>query len=203
MKERPILFSGEMVRAILDDRKTQTRRVIKPQPLELCDEIWQWKYTEQKEEDLYEWLETAAPYQVGDRLWVREAIRIDSDCSAILYAADKARVFRGKYQIQYAYYPQDWPWKRTVLPSIFMPKWAARIWLEITGVRAERVQDISAYDILKEGVKEWMLHLPRARSAFQALWDSLSAQRGYPFADNPWVWVYEFKRLETSVGAKQ
>jgi len=214
MTEKPILFNGEMVRAILDGRKSQTRRVIKPQPWRSIHfQGWEWG---KKAMTASAWLDAVqnpailvqhAPYQVSDRLWVRESIRIDSDCSAILYAADKARVFRGKYQVQYAYYPQDWPWKHSVLPSIFMPKWATRIWLEVTGVRAEQVQDISEADAEAEGVtpilrdgggfEPWGAPCPPFpcyAEVFARLWDSINAKRGYPFADNSWVWVYTFKR---------
>ena len=98
------------------------------------------------------------------------------------------------------------PWK----PSIFMPKWATRIWQEVTGVRAEQVQDITYDDILAEGwdsrTSQPMTEGTAGEDAFlwfRILWDSINAQRGYPFADNPWVWVYEFKRLETPAGANQ
>jgi len=91
------------------------------------------------------------------------------------------------------------PWK----PSIFMPKWATRIWLEVTGVRAERVQDITATGIMEEGVKGWKAPMLLARSRFQALWDSINAKRGFGWDTNSWVWVYEFELLETSGGAKQ
>jgi len=241
VKEKPILFSSEMVRAILDGRKTQTRRVIKPQPLELCDEIWQWKHTEQKEEDLYEWLETAAPYQIGDRLWVRETWRpfcfhYEGESMYTDYRADGARLERMLSEEAYAdgWLEREWarwgdaakaagiplddwdeswpleqleqtgfvmPWR----PSIFMPKWATRIWLEVTGVRAERVQDISDGDIEAEGVVVNAEFNPVVERywGFIQLWDSINAKRGLGWATNPWVWVYEFERLETPAGASQ
>ena len=216
MKEKPILFNGEMVRAILDGRKTQTRRVMKNPPRlseNGYDSVWMWgghewhtpygRHTGTIPQELL----AAAPYQIGDRLWVRESIRIDSDCSAILYVADQARVFRGKHFVGYAYYPQDWPWKHSVLSSRFMPKWATRIWLEVTDKRAEQVQDITYDDILAEGwdsrTSQPMTEGTAGEDAFlwfRILWDSINAN---PFADNSWAWVYEFKRLETPGGAKQ
>jgi len=83
-------------------------------------------------------------------------------------------------------------------PSIFMPRWASRITLEITGIRVERVQDISEADAQAEGVSGIATHTPyprQFRDSFEALWDSINAKRGYPWSSNPWVWVIEFKRL--------
>ena len=76
--------------------------------------------------------------------------------------------------------------------SRFLPKWAARIWLEVTGVKVERVQDISIKDAFAEGVSTQQAS--HAQPFFQSLWDSLNAKRGYSWKSNPWVWVYEFKR---------
>jgi len=236
VKEKPILFNSEMVRAILDGRKAQTRRVIKPQPQpyllgDVRQPAWFWSSTNWSAGMSYAdmaaaeicriaWTEAPltpydqhpltryAPYHVGDRLWVRESIRVDKDCSAILYVADQARVFRGKHFVGYAYYPQDWPWKHSVLSSRFMPKWATRIWLEVTGVRAEQVQDIIHNDILAEGWNcrddlPWAEGPTDALRWFITLWDSINAKRGFGWDTNSWVWVYEFKRMETPGGAKQ
>ena len=83
-------------------------------------------------------------------------------------------------------------------PSIHMPKWAARIWLEVTGVRVERVQDISEEDAIAEGIPRGAVqYCGHAIRLFRDLWDSINAKRGYPWEVNPWVWVVEFKRTET------
>ena len=238
MKERPILFNGEMVRAILDGKKTQTRRVIKPQPTQIreaeyeldCGKAWLVTYANGTPED--EWIEVCAPYNVGDHLWVRETWQPDfsehGDVFIHYRADDKWGIYPMTEEIPDEWVEREWtklddiyraasvpqnsggrwlpesigfkaPWK----PSIFMPKWATRIWLEVTGVRAERVQDITATGIMEEGVKGWKAPMLLARSRFQALWDSINAKRGFGWDTNSWVWVYEFELLETSGGAKQ
>ena len=174
VKERPILFSGEMVRAILDGRKTQTRRVVKPQPPPLGGFV-------------------KNPYgQPGDRLWVRETWALDDK---YYYRADGAVGDRcGK-------------WK----PSIHMPRAASRITLEITGVRVERLQEITISDIYAEGAitDEWLewrddvsgvgmpagSRIENERDVWEKLWDSINGKT-YPWKSNPWVWVIEFKRIK-------
>lgn len=154
IKERPIIFSGEMVRVILDGRKTQTRRVMKPQPPEWCTEKFGYTmftpeghisgrgwYEGQRAEKFFK-----CPYgKVGDRLWVREAwhgVHEDNQFQIYNYRADCPD-------------SENYKWK----PSIHMPRWASRILLEVTGVRAERVQDISESDAKAEGF-DHELHNP-------------------------------------------
>lgn len=183
MKERPILFSGPMVNAILENRKTQTRRVVKPQPERdpACG-VW-FPATTAKRKRHYaneehfrrglpiDW----SPYGVvGDRLWVREAWQDGN--GGIYYRADGIH---------------PGPWK----PAIHMPRWASRITLEITGVRVERLQDISNDDARAEGVPEWDGDEPGDyRGSFRDVWDSINGKR-HPWSSNPWVWVREFKRI--------
>jgi len=226
VKEKPILFSDEMVRAILDSRKSQTRRVINPQPVQV-GERWEWT---PKGKALYhsDWLIgrkppptmlAGAPYQVGDHLWVREALRRGPE----LYPP-KFHLGTGRYGITYSadLTPMDcrdgpkecmygraaWQWKHAYLPSRFMPKWATRIWLEVTDKRAEQVQDISEEDARAEGAEPVMKdsggfepmgspcpEIPHYGEGFAMLWDGINAKRGYPFADNPWVFVYAFSHL--------
>ena len=220
MAEKPILFSGEMVGDILDGTKTQTRRVIKPQPLYMREDIWLWEGKEYSERELRGWLSLAAPHQVGDRLWVRETFVLE----AVTDVGDLPTDGRPHEDI----YGEDYDWlvphyratepephivpdgledsyddRTRWSPSIFMPKWATRIWLEVTGIRAERVQDITATGIMEEGVKGWKAPMLLARSRFQALWDSINAERGFGWDTNCWAWVYEFKRLEASEGASR
>ncbi len=187
MKERPIIFSSEMVKAILCGNKTQTRRVIKPQPKGVM-RIWMF---------LRVWQFIKCPYgQVGDKLWVRETWIVDAQ-------SDEMK-------------PSDIPtdsevWYKTSPPlpdsfnkwrsGRFMPRWASRITLEIIGIRVERVQEISYEDILAEGIKD----LGEGRSIYKPdylvedefieLWDSINAQHGYSWESNPWVWVIEFNVL--------
>ncbi len=207
MKEQPILFSGPMVRAILEGRKTQTRRVAKIKPAYATDTIrpdgkgWlveHWPKCEREMQNFGRVDTVECPYgQRGDRLWVREtfaphdtqALR-EKDVSHIYYRADDGAI-----------HESDGPWK----PSIFMPRWASRITLEITAVRAQRVQDIDYKDCEAEG----LFHAARAvwscpgtdeiftegYRGYKWLWDSINAERGFGWYKNPWVWAITFKRL--------
>jgi len=157
VKERPILFSGDMVRAILEGRKTQTRRVIKPQPIPCEDGSFDWRG------DNYEILpRRLCPYgREGDRLWVREtwaAIWPDvydvplEKCN-IEYRADINALYPGNWPADEARGNPEAPkWR----PSIFMPRWASRITLDVTSITVERIQDISEEDASAEGCNlEW------------------------------------------------
>lgn len=198
MKELPILFKGEMVRAILDGRKTQTRRIIVPQPTILnppIDGYYHIKWRKQKlafDGDLIPY----APYRVGDRLYVRESWDfrpMSGECAAnriviIGYRADGATK---AVSVPEGYNPTIRPGWR---PNRYMPKWAARIWLVVTAVRTERVQDISDEDITAEGIPDHgirggALH----KEAFEALWDSINKKRGFGWDVNPHNFVYDFK----------
>jgi hypothetical protein len=196
MKERPILFSGAMVRAILDGRKTQTRRVCKLQNASdyaYGGAMW----TDRQQVD-------RCPYgQPGDRLWVRETWN----------CIDTGRLTQRQDWVRYrATDGEEMRWR----PSIFMPRWASRITLEITGVRVERVCDIINLDAYNEGFSSnecdtcdgtgyWSDgeycedcsgegHISESGN-FRALWDSINAKRGYGWEANPWVWVVEFKQI--------
>lgn len=225
MKERPILFNGEMVRAILDGRKTQTRRIVKGH-VEVCDHSnWPDHPYSKFEQDECGWrcsvcgngMSLTKKYpgvtglncpfgKVGDRLWVRENFACFDDDGR----------FPGKPQDL-----KDGPWKlihyeatdgsingNVLRPSIHMPRWASRINLEITNVRVERLQDISKDDAVKEGIQE----LPSRRGYY----DPTAKEAiciGHYFTDprdafltlwdsvypkleqNPWVWVIEFKKI--------
>ncbi len=191
-KERPILFSGEMVRAILEGRKTQTRRVVKPQPCEM--NVWHGAiYDGEIDLDKTPCMESrSCPYGVpGDRLWVRETFCTGSfyDCfqedGAICYRATAGNTTETDCAA----------WR----PSIHMPRHASRITLEVTSVRVERVQNISEEDAKEEGVEHFLIP-PDGGSAphiegFRKLWDSINAKRGFGWAANPWVFVIEFRRV--------
>lgn len=213
MKERPILFTGEMVRAILEGRKTQTRRVMKQRKrkdgCKLIPEVLQ-----------EIGVGAACPYgKVGDRLWVREAFSAWTPGDPVEPIESEETVpYKGcefEYRATSEAQPERWR------PSIHMPRWASRINLEITEVRVERVQDISDEDADAEGVDsrnvptggddfqdywrdyskpkgdEWPWIEGDPRHSFRTLWDSINAKRGYSWDSNPWVWVVEFKRLTT------
>jgi len=213
VKERPILFSGSMVRAILEGRKTQTRRALKPQPLDVIK-------TPVGGEPKWVVLTEHNPYHgkmircrlgnPGDRLWVRETgwepptltdkrLRDGADTwPKYWYSADNDP------QEQYL---KEWGWKRR--PSIFMPRWASRITLEITAVRVERLSEITGEDAIAEGAMffdgrpinhhgwrhDYSDVFSTAKASFSHLWDSLNLKRGHGWASNPWVWAIEFRRI--------
>lgn len=232
MKERPILFSSSMVRAILDGSKTMTRRIIRPQPTHFNPAGTPRRVVPNggPSESI------CCPYgEPGDRLWVRETWNVThhsqlapgeniaksaEDCvrdnngfmpscaEGVVYAADgvTSHPVHGKAR-----------WR----PSIHMPRWASRILLEIVSVRVERLQDISEDDARAEGIERgkdfpgWYrgpldgdsaglaeagrhFKIPTAfpKLAFRALWESINGPKSW--AANPWVWVVEFRRVETT-----
>ena len=201
MKERGILFSAPMVRAILAGTKTQTRRIVKHRgEMDQRDGGGWWPYRmswSPGDPDGSEWM--PCPYgQPGDRLWVREtwahvpitAYRCsegvqqtanpkDPDMAAV-YAAGWDRSSPGRWR-----------------PSIHMPRWASRITLEITSVRVERLQEISQGDARAEGCDGSSNSMGSAFTEYVALWAKINGTEGPVSWDaNPWVWVVEFKRVK-------
>lgn len=199
----PILFNTEMVRAIMDGRKTVTRRIMKPQPTG--------KVTHNIGYKIDEWGEVKEiattgkkyfsqfklPYQSGDILYVRETYKrnIDGyhgiDFGGYIYKADCAVLFKDPYN----------PWR----PSIHMPKAAARIWLKVTDVRVERLQDITPKQIDAEGCKEYGYStktgelMPSTPAYFSIAWNRTIKKPDldrYGWNANPFVWVIEFERCE-------
>lgn len=201
MAEHPILFNGEMVRAILDGSKTQNRRPLKPQPT-LLGKVWLWHHARmvyalpgQRElatRALGIW--KAAPYHVGGLLWVREtwmpSSHDDRDCPG--YRADMT------YQCGKPIPPDHAPflWR----PSIHMPRWASRITLRVTDVRVQRVQEITEEDAKAEGcgLSSWTDDpdevWPRT-AGFAQLWDSIYGKT-FPWSSNCWCWCLSFERVE-------
>jgi len=211
MNEKPILFSGEMVKAILAGRKTQTRRVIKfpkGNPVDVTrfigrDDKPNGEYGFHISERVISH-HFKCPYgKIGDQLWVRETWRAEAGSLTdqskpypfIYYRATDHNEIDGFTKL----YPK---WK----PSIHMPRAASRINLKITDIRVERLQDISEQDAKAEGVeclpdfKPTTMYPPYS-TVFKKLWDSIN---GKPRADgvdiswgaNPWVWVPEFRIIK-------
>ena len=201
--ERPILFSAPMVRAILEDRKAQTRRVMKPQPpvghqeclpaIRRRTEQLAGRPTATSSPGSF-----SCPYgQEGDRLWVRETLR-PSQSQVVTYAEDGCPAWRHGESV-------TWPWPKTPLvrTAIFMPRWASRILLEIVEVRAQRLREISEADATEEGIGAWFEDHPHPewdgdrdeyRKGFQELWDAIN-RKSHPWSSNPWVWAVSFKRI--------
>ncbi len=219
MKERPILFSGPMVRAILEGRKTQTRRAVKTDlvsyNLATCEEgpldARQIKN------------QVKCPYgKPGDRLWVREnwyyydkyesrnfceTRKIPYSPDGVMPGAEGFHLRRIRYEATEGNPDPVSPWR--IRPSIHMPRWASRITLEITGLRVERLNDISEADAVAEGVRymgegegyeDYCLGpgtwCTSAKASFASLWVSINGSDS--LSANPWVWVLEFKRLEAA-----
>ena len=209
MAIKPILFNTEMVRAILDGRKSCTRRLVKPEPQ---------GYFEVNEEPLYIYDtdenqgKITPPYQPGDILYVRETWEHFECCccegdehgncyrepqQSALNKSCGCYMYRATDEIY-----GDAKWH----PSIHMPKEAARIWLKVTDVRVERLQDITSEQIYKEGVEVEEPHVlngEEKRYAFSSLWNSTVKKSDidrYGWNANPWVWVIEFERCEKPKG---
>jgi len=204
-KERPILFSGDMIKAILENRKSQTRRVIKPQPVISAPVVYNWHESRGVWRNYHDpGARFRCPYGVpGDRLWVRETWKTASQYDDLPPSRLPCHAFEKGQDIVYAADAEDsYSLSGRLRPSIHMPRWASRITLEVMGVRVERVQEISEEDAKAEGInpiydkdmycdERDLTHI-HGTGGFIDLWDSINAARGYPWADNPWVWVVEF-----------
>jgi len=226
---KPILFSTPMVKALLNTKpntwpaepidpsgpcKSQTRMVMKPQPtLESGKpDFWHWRDCMWANGGLgfpESGIADHAPYKVGDRLWVRES-HVFANHGDPVYKAD-FRDKRGDYWASVASAPKEVKWR----PSIHMPREAARLFLEVREVRAERLRDISPEDARAEGsYLDRCECLPRGNdktpveaafsqkwcrvhgTEFRASWDAINAKKGCPWESDPWVWVCEFMRVE-------
>ena len=197
MRELPILFSGPMVKAIMEGWKTQTRRVINPQPYSSTAAVVPFGETEWVSRDV-DGIHNAnirlrfkPRFLVGDRLWVKET----------WWASDGKAYYRAHYGA--GEYPQAMDiddgdhWKS----GRFMFKKYARLWLSVSAVRAERLQDITENDCIAEGIEDIGQRVGRLNgsystifSLYQALWHSINGKT-HPWASNPWVWVYTFRRV--------
>lgn len=219
MNNRPILFSGPMVRALLDGRKTQTRRVLKPQPdlrglVSFGTVLAGQRCVAYRAE--IEAGTLRLPCAPGDLLWVREAFGFGSrphpihgSVDGVEYRADEVLIEAPDLIDLHTPKTPDGFCYGDVMgdgwrPSIHMPRWASRLTLRVTDVRVQRVQEISEGDAKAEGVEPFggrdaeyeALH---ARISFEALWDSLNARRGYGWGANPWVAAYTFEVIRQNV----
>lgn len=204
MVDRPIIFSAPMVRALLDGRKTQTRRLIKPRGVNLFDGTWADSYA--LDPGNAGWRQDCIHYAVGDRLWVREKhyLTDDGDSEFAVCPADGEDVVQAhKASIERVAAQQKlsptWAARHLKLrPSIHMPRWASRLTLLVTGVKVERLQEISEADAKAEGavcttcanVVSPPDGFPSYRSGFGILWNQINGAGAWDA--NPWVVAITF-----------
>ncbi|HCI5247753.1 TPA: morphogenetic protein [Klebsiella pneumoniae] len=205
--ERGMIFNAEMVRALLSGRKTQTRRIIKPQPEATLSGSLSGKWLSRPLNGLLlpkiEDITIHCPFGVvGDRIWVRETFQgplfdydlMDSYCKdPTPFEKPEFCVYKADGVPAPEFYDADDELHCCWRPSIHMPRWASRILLEITGVRVERLRSMSQDDARAEGVIAASGPM-EAGLAFRELWDSIYGEESWKA--NPWVWVIEFKRVE-------
>lgn len=225
MTDRPILFSGPMVRAILDGRKTQTRRVLKPQPFPVGGPFYQphpVMSPRERHSVSLQWFIANfqnVPWAVGDRLWVCEAYRVHHRFDHVKPSEIQAIEGDVFYQANDPVIPVHLGKLR---PSLFMPRWASRLTLTVTDVRVQRVQEMSEDDAWAEGCKPgdpddngnpFPAEEPHpvggfvgwecARDWFADLWDSLNEPRGYGWEANPWVVAITFDVRRCNIDGKE
>lgn len=190
---KPILFNTEMVRAILDGRKTVTRRIIKPQPKsEVVLHLGQWQETQMCANGLRV---LTPPFKVGDVLYVRETWGQTADLPGI---SEEATVYAADFSDKELAHLKDrhFRWR----PSIHMPKELARLYLRVTEVRAERLQNMRLTDVLAEGITK---EVGATWEKWCYLWDSTIHKADldtYGWKANPWVWVIQFEVCEKPEG---
>lgn len=211
MTVRPIIFSGPMVRALLDGSKTQTRRILNPQPRTAPIRQQSGKWTDGVQ--IGDTQEMNIRFAPGDLLYVREThwrlgrwmmnglsetglqkwtFKASSDTTAAMFQEPQV-AFKGRVRGEGT---ERW-WKR---PAIFMPRALSRITLEVTGVKVERVQDISLEDAIAEGIKPLQ---GGATSEFAVLWNTLNKKRGFGWAVNPWVVAVSFRVHKCNVDSME
>lgn len=222
MTDRPMIFSGPMVRALLDGRKTQTRRVLKPQPpnhvqIYRVGSVWDWR-------DGTRGGYVKVPFAIGDRIWVRETWAEDAEpvcCGRphpivgpgrngeMEYVGEEccgspepSPIITYRAEVAPEYKPYS---ERGWRSPIYMPRWASRITLVVTDVRVQRLHEISEEDAISEGVGPTLVS-PDGGSAphvetYIELWNSLNAKRGYPWESNPWVCALTFDVIRQNIDA--
>jgi hypothetical protein len=204
MKERPIIFSAPMVRAIVENKKTQTRRIVNPQSEHGV--VWcraQERWAEMDYEGYCSCCPVKCPYgEVGDQLWVRETVELVNSTTDyfhdVLYLADGARVPISSISTLDVDGFNKWLDGKPKRASIHMPRWASRLTLEITDIRVERVQDITEEDAWAEGCTHEMHdgEIINVDDVYRLLWDSINGKKqGCAWQDNPWIWAITFKLL--------
>lgn len=208
---KPILFNTDMVRAILEDRKTVTRRVVKPQPFEVKQDenasCWCGHFVSESGKVLVDKL----PYHPGDILYVRETWRswrarlYEAEIHIEFKAGGEGSVLQFQNRKDYDNFFVKWGVGTRWHPSIHMPREAARIFLRVTDITVERLQEIGVDGAIKEGIKN--SHIAwKVMTDFVDLWNSTIKPQGraiYGWEANPWVWVIEFERISKEEAIKR
>ena len=201
---KPLIFGPRSILAWQQHAKSQTRRLVRPQPAEglsiIQSEEGVWVA---QDETLFELVEQ--PYAVGDVLWIREALRRFREPPDLGNGSFAVYDIDGRVPSPDG--PQcEWTWKRDKLPAMFMPRWACRYYAKVASVRAERLRDMSHADGVAEGTLVGLTfknfaptatwYPGKTRQLYLEWWDSLHRKPGTRSRDNPWVWVYGLEALD-------
>lgn len=209
MADKGIIFSAAMVRALLDGRKTQTRRLASFVTPQVATGLWHCRGNgggmwNMDDAQVLELAHLYAPYAAGDRLYVREAWTVRGRYTDVVEVG-----YRASARESHTEFVEQWPIDKAVPgkgqwplwpkygPSIHMPRWASRLWLEVTDVRVQRLQDISADDAFDEGVKLTdkscgSVYYFDEVEDYRDLWNSLHTAPGTTWVDNPWIVAVSF-----------
>lgn len=215
--DKGIIFSAAMVRALLDGRKGQTRRLIKPQPVDTVTSAGNYSNSREGVTNQWSWLsgdprdcdtwgfegEFKVPYAPGDRLYVREAAQQVGEGYLTIYRADYLACVPAHFEGVPTLEELKTPWR----PSIHMPRAWSRMWLLVTDVRVQRVAEISASDCYAEGIERpagpflgsYKCAIDNARNGFRTLWNSLHAKPGETWEDNPWIVAVSFECRRSNI----
>lgn len=213
MKVKSMIFNADMVRALLEGRKTQTRRPLKNQP----KSVEYWKHGEPTDDTSIScaclrdefgkgWLNCGifkSPYSVGDLLYVRETFRCNgwaADVATIFYKASERKSYTEMHELFPVEGKKQLKVSSVWTPSIHMPRWASRLTLKVTGVRVERVQDISEQDAAREGFEGWDDDVTGGCTPFgefSEVWCGIYGEESWN--RNDWVWVIDFEVIHQNV----
>ncbi len=188
-----ILFTPDNLKATMELRKWQTRRLMKPQPV-LENGVYRWNPRQNVDINLSDNPDLAVPfarYKLGETVYLKEGLHRDMKLGDTCYDDENMTpVFRNSNFGELV----PWPWERVKQSPMFMPEWAARTFRRVTNVRPERLQDISEDDAIAEGIDVYAHGIRiRPTERYADLWDSINRKPGTRWADSPWVFAYTFE----------